>query len=279
MSTPLFIVDAFAEAPFTGNPAAVCLLEEPASEAWMQAVAGEMNLSETAFVVPSGDAFDLRWFTPTLEVDLCGHATLASAHILFETGRVQAGAEAQFDTKSGRLTVRQLESGAPNVGGSQLAMDFPATLPIEGEAPDEFAEVFGVDPSWFGRTRFDLFAELATEADVRQLDPTPRAVEGLGARGIILTARADAESPYDVVSRFFAPGSGVPEDPVTGSAHCAIGPYWAGRLNVGSVLCYQASARGGHVRVDVRGDRVDLIGHALTIVRGELASIPSPSIA
>ncbi|MEO0559755.1 MAG: PhzF family phenazine biosynthesis protein [Bacteroidota bacterium] len=271
MSIPLTIVDAFAERPFTGNPAAVCLLESPAPEAWMQAVAGEMNLSETAFVVPAGDAFDLRWFTPTLEVDLCGHATLASAHVLFEAGELVPGTEARFDTKSGRLTVRQLESGT-------LAMDFPATSPIEEDAPESFAVAVGAEPVWFGRSRFDLFAELASEAVIRQLDPDPRAVAALGARGIILTARADASSPYDVVSRFFAPGSGVPEDPVTGSAHCAIGPYWAERLDLESVSCYQASVRGGHVQVHVRGDRVDLVGRAVTVVRGELAAAPSSSL-
>ena len=245
----------------------------------MQAVAGEMNLSETAFLVPElapadaeGDVFGLRWFTPTIEVDLCGHATLASAHVLFETGALAAGTEARFDTKSGRLTVRQLEGGA-------LAMDFPATPPLEGETPEAFTSTFGTEPVWFGRTRFDLFAELEDESTVRQLDPDPGAVAALGARGIILSARANAELPYDVVSRFFAPGSGVPEDPVTGSAHCAIGPYWASRLNGDTISCYQASSRGGHVQVRVRGDRVDLIGHAVTVVRGELAMVPSLEVA
>ena len=272
MSVPLTIVDAFATEAFTGNPAAVCVLDAPAPEAWMQAVAGEMNLSETAFLVPNGEDFDLRWFTPTIEVDLCGHATLASAHVLFETGALVPGTEARFDTKSGRLTVRQLEGGA-------LAMDFPATPPLEGDVPDDFTSVFGVEPVWFGRSRFDLFAELTEESAVRQLGPDHGAVAALGARGIILTARADASSPYDVVSRFFAPGSGVPEDPVTGSAHCAIGPYWADRLTLDSVSCYQASTRGGHVLVHVRGSRVDLVGHAVTVIRGELATAPSPSMA
>lgn len=277
MSVPLTIVDAFADQPFAGNPAAVCVLDAPAPEAWMQAVAGEMNLSETAFVVPTGEAFDLRWFTPTLEVDLCGHATLASAHVLFETGVLAKGTEARFDTKSGRLTVRQLADADLRFETGALAMDFPATPPREGDVPDGFSTAFGTEPVWLGRSRFDLFAELADEAAVRQLAPDPSAVAALGARGIILTARADASSPYDVVSRFFAPGSGVPEDPVTGSAHCAIGPYWASRLNQTSVSCYQASARGGHVQVHVRGDRVDLVGHAVTVVRGELAAVPFPS--
>lgn len=268
MSCPLAIVDAFAEQPFTGNPAAVCLLDGPAPEAWMQAVAGEMNLSETAFVVPTGESFGLRWFTPEIEVDLCGHATLASAHVLFETGALATGTQARFDTRSGRLTVRQLEDG-------RLSMDFPATPPTEDTVPDRFADVFGVEPVWFGRTRFDLFAELATETDIRQLDPDHRDVAALGARGIILTACADTASPYEVISRFFAPGSGVPEDPVTGSAHCAIGPYWAERMGRDTLACYQASARGGYVEVRVRGDRVDLVGHAVTVSRGELATTPS----
>ena len=271
MSVPLTIVDAFAERPFTGNPAAVCLLDAPAPEAWMQDVAAEMNLSETAFVVPTdprGEAFALRWFTPEIEVDLCGHATLASAHVLFESGALARGAEARFDTASGRLTVRHLGDG--------LAMDFPATPPAAEALGPAFADLFG--PSlWTGRTRFDLFAELASEAAVRQLVPDHAAIARLGARGVILTARADADAPYDVVSRFFAPGSGVPEDPVTGSAHCAIGPYWASRLERDTVACYQASRRGGHVAVTVRGDRVELVGRAVTVSRGELAVSPPPS--
>ena len=267
MSVPLTIVDAFAERPFTGNPAAVCRLDAPAPEAWMQAVAGEMNLSETAFVVPTREAFGLRWFTPEVEVDLCGHATLASAHVLFETGALAEGAEARFDTHSGRLTVRQLESG-------ELVMDFPATPPTAASFPDGLREVLGADPLWTGRTVFDVFAELESEATVRQLAPDLQGLLALGARGVIVTARADAGQPYDVVSRLFAPGCGIPEDPVTGSAHCAIGPYWAEKLGRTSLACFQASARGGHVQVHVRGDRVDLVGRAVTVVRGELATVP-----
>ena len=269
MSVPLTIVDAFAERPFTGNPAAVCLLDAPAPEAWMQAVAAEMNLSETAFVTP-GDprdpAFGLRWFTPEVEVDLCGHATLASAHVLFETGALAPDAEARFETASGPLTVRQLDGG--------LAMDFPATPPEAAALSPAFADLFGPS-TWTGRTRFDVFVELASEAAVRQLEPDHAAIARLDARGVIVTARADAEARYDVVSRFFAPGSGVPEDPVTGSAHCAIGPYWAPRLGRDAVACYQASQRGGHVAVTVRGDRVDLVGRAVTVARGDLAISPS----
>lgn len=266
----LFTVDAFADRPFTGNPAAVCLLDAPAEAAWMQAVAAEMNLSETAFVVPEQDgAFGLRWFTPTVEVDLCGHATLASAHALFESGTLGPEGEARFDTKSGRLTVRP-------AGAATYTMDFPATPPVPADAPAGLAETFGARPVWTGRSRFDVFVELSDEGAVRALAPDPVAVRALGARAVIVTARADAARPYDVVSRFFAPGSGIDEDPVTGSAHCALGPYWAAKLGTDTLRCFQASARGGHVGVRVRagsgpiGDRVELTGRAVTVLRGNL---------
>ena len=271
----LHTVDAFAERPFSGNPAAVCLLDAPAGgqphdAAWMQALAAEMNLSETAFVAPGEDgAHGLRWFTPTVEVDLCGHATLAAAHVLFETGALAAGDAARFDTRSGRLVVREAAAAG-------YTMDFPATPPAHAEPPVGTAEVFG-PLVWTGRSRFDLFLVLPDEATVRALAPDAAAVRSLGARGIIATARADAGTPYDVVSRFFAPGAGVAEDPVTGSAHCALGPYWAGVLGTDTLRCFQASARGGHVGVRVRagdgpgGDRVELTGRAVTILRGTLA--------
>ena len=266
-------VDAFAERPFEGNPAAVCVLDAPAPDDWMQALAVEMNLSETAFVVPEADGtYTLRWFTPAHEEDLCGHATLATAHVLYETGRLGADDEARFDTRSGRLAVRAEPDGI-------YMMDFPATTPESCPLPDGFADAFGTEPVWFGRTRFDLFAVLHTEADVCALDPDPGAVARLGARGVILTAQADADSPYDVVSRFFAPGVGVPEDPVTGSAHCAIGPYWADRLGVGTVACFQASARGGHVGVRIQGDRVELAGRAVTVYTAELADAARPKVS
>ncbi len=260
----LSIVDAFAEAPFSGNPAAVCLLKAPADAAWMQALAAEMNLSETACIVPDGDAFGLRWFTPTAEVDLCGHATLASAHVLFESGTLAPDDAARFDTRSGRLVVTP-------AGPSRYTMDFPATPPAEAEAPAGLASVFG-ETVWTGASRFDVFLVLPSEAAVRALDPDPAAVAALGARGVIVTAQADAGAGYDVVSRFFAPGVGVPEDPVTGSAHCAIGPFWAERLGKNPLRCFQASRRGGHVGVEVRGDRVLLTGGAVTVLRGEIAA-------
>ena len=263
------VVDAFAERPFEGNPAAVCLLDAPAPEDWMRGLAAEMNLSETAFVTPGSDgAFGLRWLTPEVEVDLCGHATLASAHVLFETGRLAPDAAARFDTRSGRLTVR------PS-GERTYVMDFPATPP-EAARFEGLAGAFGIEPVWTGRSRFDAFVVLASEDDVRQLAPDLGAVARLDARGVILTARADAASPYDVASRFFAPGAGVPEDPVTGSAHCAIGPYWARQLGRDDVSCVQASRRGGRVGVRVVGDRVELTGTAVTVYRAELAPAARP---
>ncbi len=266
----LSIVDAFAEAPFSGNPAAVCLLEAPADAAWMQALAAEMNLSETAFVVPDGaGAFGLRWFTPTFEIDLCGHATLASAHVLFDTGALAPDDAARFDTRSGRLVVTP-------AGAGRYTMDFPATPPAEAEPPASARDLLG-DAAWWGRSRFDLFFLLNDETAVRALDPDPAAVAALGARGVIVTALADEGSPYDVVSRFFAPGVGVPEDPVTGSAHCAIAPFWAERLGVNPLRCFQASRRGGHVGVEVRGERVLLTGGAVTVLRGEIAAPARPS--
>jgi PhzF family phenazine biosynthesis protein len=254
----LALVDAFADRPFTGNPAAVCVLGAPADPTWMQALAAEMNLAETAFVVPDGDAFGLRWFTPTVEVDLCGHATLASAHWLYESGALPAGTPARFDTRSGRLTVRRLPDG-------RLSMDFPATPPAAADAPEGLAVLLGAAPRWVGRSRFDLFVELPDEAAVRAVAPDASAIAALGARGLIVTAPASAGADYDVVSRFFAPGAGVPEDPVTGSAHCAIAPYWSARLGTDTLRCFQASARGGFVGTRVAADRVELTGGAVMV--------------
>ena len=269
--TPLHVVDAFTDRPFAGNPAGVCLLEGPADERWMQAVAAEMRHAETAFVYKESRLWRLRWFTPTTEVDLCGHATLASANVLFETGALAPEATAIFHTASGELRVARGADG-------RLAMDFPATPPEAQPLPNAFAEVFGFESIWEGRSRFDLFAVAPDEATVRTLAPDEAAVASLGARGVIVTARAsgtptpEASGDVHVVSRFFAPGSGVPEDPVTGSAHCAIGPYWAGRLGRDALRCVQASPRGGSLDVRVRGDRVTLVGTAVTVLRGEWAA-------
>ena len=262
MSIPILIVDAFAERPFEGNPAAVCVMSAPAEAAWMQSLAAEMNLSETAFLVPRGEAWWLRWFTPTVEVELCGHATLASAHALWESSRLSPEAPALFDTRSGRLSCRRR--------GDWIEMDFPAAPPRPEPAPEDAIVALGAAPPlWTGRTRFDLFLELDSERAVRELAPDFRALRGQPVRGVLVTARGDGR-PYDFISRFFAPGSGIDEDPVTGSAHCALAPYWSEKLGKTDLLGFQASARGGEVRVRPAGERVLLAGKAVTVLQGEV---------
>jgi PhzF family phenazine biosynthesis protein len=262
MTIPLFQVDAFTDQPFHGNPAAVCLLEAGRDEAWMQSVAAEMNLAETAFVSPRGDDFDLRWFTPTCEVDLCGHATLASAHALWETRRLRAGTTARFHTKSGLLTAEQRNG--------LIELDFPATPADTAPAfATSLAAAVGAPVEWAGRSRFDLVARLASAEAVRRVAPDYGLVGALPCRGVIVTAPGD-DGVHDFVSRFFGPQSGVDEDPVTGSAHCALAPYWAGILGRDALVGFQASPRGGTVRVHLVGDRVRLSGHAVTVLRGEL---------
>ena len=259
---PLMQVDGFTDRPFHGNPAAVCLLDAPRDDGWMQAVALEMNLAETAFVLPKGDAFSLRWFTPAVEVDLCGHATLAAAHALWETGRLAPTTVAQFDTRSGRLTATRRDG--------RIELDFPATPADAAPAfVDGLATALRATPVWTGRTIFDLMAVLATAAEVRALAPDMLRLAELPARGIIVTAPSD-DGVHDFISRFFAPGILVPEDPVTGSAHCALAPYWAAERGTTRLVGYQASPRGGTVHVEVAGDRVRLGGQAVTVLRGEL---------
>ncbi len=262
MKAPLFIVDAFTDKPFGGNPAAICMLDGPAHEAWMQSVAAEMNLSETAYLFEKDGVWRLRWFTPAVEVDLCGHATLASAHTLWETGRLSAEQDAEFETASGRLTCRQ-------AGDGWIEMDFPALPVSAAQAPPELLTALGAEPVWSGRTAFDWFLELESEQAVRSLAPNHPALGELPVRGVICTAGGSGK-PYDFVSRFFAPGSGIDEDPVTGSAHCALAPHWAARLGKLDMLAFQASARGGIIRVRPAGDRVRLAGRAVTVVRGEI---------
>ncbi len=258
---PLFQVDAFTDTAFKGNPAAVCLLPEPRDAGWMQAVAAEMNLSETAFLVPREDGFGLRWFTPTVEVALCGHATLASAHILWETGRLAAADSARFHTKSGLLTAERRDT--------VIELNFPATRVEPAGAPAGLATALGAEPGFVGRSRFDYLLELADAATVRALRPDHARLAQFPVRGVIVTARSDGPE-FDFVSRFFAPGSGVAEDPVTGSAHCALGPYWEAKLGRSRLTAFQASARGGVVKVTVAGERVLLGGQAVTVLRGEL---------
>jgi predicted PhzF superfamily epimerase YddE/YHI9 len=227
----------------------------------MQQVAQEMNLAETAFLLRRADGFDLRWFTPALEVDLCGHATLASAHVLWEEGHLPTSETAQFHTRSGILTASRRNS--------MIWLDFPATPSRTADAPPELRDGIRAPLLYVGRTPFDYLVELESESRVRSLDPDLGALARLGTRGVIVTASSE-DPAFDFVSRFFAPGSGIPEDPVTGSAHCALGPFWADRLGKKELIGYQASARGGSVRVHLDGVRAHLGGHAVTILRGEL---------
>lgn len=271
MGLDLYTVDAFTDRAFRGNPAAVCLLPGPRPADWMQSVAREMSLSETAFLVPSDDpakpGYNLRWFTPAIEVELCGHATLASAHVLWETGRLAPTETARFHTLSGQLTAENR--------GDDIELDFPANRVQEVEPPPGLLEAFGgVVPQFVGKSRFDYLLELVDEDLVRTAAPDFARLKTLPVRGVIITSWSSSSSPgsgsHDFVSRFFAPGSGVDEDPVTGSAHCALGPYWAERLGKTRFRAYQASARGGVLRVEVVGERVKLGGRAVTVLRGEL---------
>ncbi len=262
MTIPIIQVDAFTAVPFAGNPAAVCLLTAPADPAWMQKVAREMNLSETAFLDPRPDGYNLRWFTPAVEVDLCGHATLASAHVLWEQGNSPAGAQARFLTRSGWLLADQR--------GDWIEMDFPAKREEAAAAPPHLQEALGVEFKYVGRNAFDYIVEVESEEVVRGIAPDFTLLRRLPVRGIIVTSRGSAGGGYDFVSRFFAPGSGIDEDPVTGSAHSCLGPFWSSRLAKQEFLAYQASPRGGVVRVRVAGDRVFLGGQAVTVLRGDL---------
>ncbi len=264
MPAPLWIVDAFTDRPFAGNPAAVCLLSAPGKERWMQQVAMEMNLSETAFLVPAGDDFALRWFTPTVEVDLCGHATLASAHSLWECGALPLDEPARFHTRSGLLTAHR--------EGERIRLDFPATPIVPAPPPDGLLEALGVTARFVGRNKFDYLVEVGSEEELRPAKPDFARLRAVACRGVIVTARGT--SGYDFVSRFFAPASGVAEDPVTGSAHCALGPFWGARLGKSELRAFQASARGGEVTVRLVGDRVHLLGEAVSVLRGELAFPP-----
>jgi PhzF family phenazine biosynthesis protein len=264
MSVPIFQVDAFTDVPFAGNPAAVCLLDRKREAEWMQAVAAEMNFSETAFVLSDGDDRQLRWFTPQAEVPLCGHATLATAHVLRETGALRPEETARFQTKSGLLTAR--------LQGSLIELDFPAFEPSPATVPQGLLAALGVRPLYTGRSGLgpvEYLLEVESDGAVRALNPDFRRLAEAYEGGVVVTARSDS-SAYHFVSRFFAPGLGVDEDPVTGAAHCVLGPYWGAKLGESEVTGYQASKRGGIVRVRLAGERVRLRGHAVTVVRGEL---------
>ncbi|HVA92978.1 MAG TPA: PhzF family phenazine biosynthesis protein [Chloroflexota bacterium] len=272
MPSPLWHIDAFCEQPFGGNPAAVCLLGAPAEPTWMQGLAAEMNLSETAFLVRQGDGFALRWFTPTVEVDLCGHATLASAHALWEQGLVDAGATIRFQTRSGELTASRRDG--------LIWLDLPALPAVPVKAPPAVLAALEITPTWAGITgsgrdpvassRENYLLVLANARAVRDVRPDFSALREATEAGVIITSRGE-DSSYHFISRYFAPSAGIDEDPVTGSAHCTLGPYWAEQLGIANLAAFQASPRGGQLWVRVSDERVRVGGNAVTVVRGNLA--------
>lgn len=262
MSLPIYQVDAFTDRPFAGNPAAVCLLNVPADAAWMQSVAAEMNLSETAFLVPQDEGYGLRWFTPTVEVDLCGHATLASAHVLWESGQLQRNQVARFHTRSGKLTAR--------CDADWITLDLPAFETTVVTPPADVIEGLGADPVQVSLVSNDLdhVVEMESEQAVLQLKPD-FGLFGQLKTGLIATAQTD-DSAVDFVSRYFGSPFGIDEDPVTGYAHCVLGPYWQERLGKSEFIAHQISQRGGVLRVEVKGERIALSGQAVTTFCGKL---------
>ena len=262
MRQEIFQVDAFTNQPFTGNPAAVCILPQSSSDRWMQNVAKEMNLSETAFLHKQVDGFNLRWFTPATEVDLCGHATLASAYILWKMGYLAPDEQARFHTRSGLLTAKR--------EGDWIELDFPAKVATKLDVTaDNLIKALGAVPQYVGKNQMDYLLELDSEETVRNLKPDFGLLKSLPVRGVIVTSKATSPD-YDFVSRFFAPGVGIDEDPVTGSAHCCLGPFWRDRTGKDDFVAYQASARGGVIKVSCRGERVLLSGQAVLVLRGEI---------
>lgn len=261
MRVPIQLIDAFTSRAFAGNPAAVCLLTEWRSDRWLQQVAAEMNQAETAFLVREGQGFRLRWFTPVVEVDLCGHATLASAHLLWTSGVAGEEQALEFFTRSGKLVATR--------AGELIELDFPMLPEWPIEAPPELLRALGVSATYVGQSRHDVIVEVATEAEVRGAKPDFAALARLLSRGVILTARS-RDPRFDFVSRFFAPAAGIPEDPVTGSAHCCLVAFWGPRLGKSAFRAFQASPRGGVVHARFAGDRAILGGQAVTTLRGEL---------
>jgi PhzF family phenazine biosynthesis protein len=257
----IYQVDAFTDKPFSGNPAAVCILPEPKDENWMQDIASEMNLSETAFLLRQSEGYNLRWFTPKVEVELCGHATLASAHILFTEGYLKAEEEAKFHTLSGLLRAK--------LKSQWIELDFPALYEETVKAPPDLERGLRSTPLHVGKCGFMYLAELESEESIRNLKPDFSILGKPEIGSVIVTSRANT-GEFDFVSRFFAPAVGINEDPVTGSAHCCLGPYWSRKLNKSEFIAYQASARGGIVKVRVAGNRVYLGGQAVTVFSGEL---------
>lgn len=256
-----FVVDAFTPRPFAGNPAAVVLLESWPDSKWLQSVALEMNLSETAYLVRNSQGFDLRWFTPKVEVDLCGHATLASAKVLAYVESLPPSSALTFSTRSGLLRAI--------VQNEDIELDFPVKSQSPALPPAGLVESLGAQPLYIGRNQFDYLVEVESATILRQLRPDFPQLASVECRGVIVTATSD-DSQFDFVSRFFAPAAGIDEDPVTGSAHCCLADFWGKRLAKTTMIGYQASARGGIVRVELRGDRVMLSGQAVIIAQGEL---------
>ncbi len=261
MQAELHLVDAFTRSAFSGNTAGVCIPDGPADAAWMQQVAAELKHSETAFIFPEGANWNLRWFTPGKEVELCGHATLAAASVLWETGRVSREKPITFVTLSGTLVILKDEDW--------ISMDFPAEPAVASMPVPGLGQALGVEPLYTGRNRFDILVELPLADDVCSLEPDINALTAIRVRGIIVTAVSDLPD-IDFVSRFFAPSVGVPEDPVTGSAHCCLAPYWGEKLKKREMVGFQCSARGGSVRMKLKGDRVILEGHAVHVFSGKL---------
>jgi PhzF family phenazine biosynthesis protein len=262
MGLPLFHVDAFTSFPFAGNAAAVCVLDEPREDAWLQHVASEMNLAATTFLSPQDDGYHLRWFSTKVELELCGHGTLASAHTLWEQGFLASDAQARFYTRAGLLTAER--------DGEWITLNFPAKPEEPAEILPAFRESLGVTPLYVGKSQLDYLVRVEAEEVVRGIQPDFALLAMLPARGVIVTAAANAGSGFDFVSRFFCPGVGIDEDQVTGSAHCVLSPFWSKHLGRERLTGYQASARGGFVRVRLDGDRVHLAGQAKTVLRGEL---------
>lgn len=272
----IYQVDSFTREPFSGNPAGVCLLSEPADAAWMQAVAREMNLSETAFLVerkdagePSGRVFHLRWFTPVKEVQLCGHATLAAAHILWKSRTLPGGQQARFDTLSGRLTA--------DCHDDWIEMNLPARFEQPTVPPEGLLQALGVQAEYVGKMDNNVYlVQVAREANIREMQPDFITLAHLPLRSVVVTARAETEG-FDIISRYFAPAVGIYEDPATGSAHCILSPFWSARLGKTSLLAYQASARGGVLRLRLEGERVAISGQAVTVLEGTLFDTRCPS--
>jgi len=261
MSTPIFQVDAFTDQLFAGNPAAVVILEGQQESAWMQSVAREMNLSETAFVHAQQGGYHLQWFTPQVEVDLCGHATLATAHILWQTGLVQRGETIRFFTRSGWLAASQRDD--------LIEMDFPSAPVIPADITEEIITAVGLRPDFTGISGEKWLFEYANEDAIRGLKPDFAALKQRKGRALAVTAPSHTPD-IDFVSRYFAPWVGIDEDPVTGSAHCFLGRYWGQKLGKNYMTAYQASARGGIVHVRLSGDRTYVGGKAVTVFEGTL---------